>query len=164
MHIEIERKFIVKSSKLPVTTSGEHIKQGYLLIGEDKIVRIRMAEEKAYLTVKFFISSLSRKEFEYEIPFKDAVELLKVCIKPIISKIRYKLEVKGQLWEVDKFLEENEGLVVAEAELLSEKDILELPPWVWKEVTGDSRFFNANLVKFPFKNWPDKKKFIVDED
>jgi len=92
-------------------------------------------------------------EFEYEIPLQDAEELLEICEKPLIEKIRYKVQEGGFVWEIDVFFRENQGLIVAEVELESEDQEFPKPDWVREEVTGDPRYFNSNLIKNPYINW-----------
>jgi CYTH domain-containing protein len=115
---------------------------------------VRTLENKAFLTIKGISAGAVRSEYEYEIPFTEAVELLtQLCEKPIIEKIRYKITYKGLIWEVDEFSGENQGLLVVEVELTNEQQEIELPPWVGEEVTTDTRYYNANLIKHPFTKW-----------
>lgn len=153
MGLEIERKFLVDTSKLPPLVNGIKISQGYLLAHSPSI-RIRIAGDKAFLTIKGKPNSnISRSEFEYEIPLSDGLELLKECKELIVSKTRYKIMVENHLWELDIFEEENKGLVVAEIELSSEDESFTLPPWVTVEVSNDMRYTNANLISKPFSKW-----------
>jgi CYTH domain-containing protein len=117
-----------------------------------------MAGERAYITIKGLSAGISRLEFEYEIPLQDAVEMLEtLSLEPIIDKHRSKIAHAGLVWEVDEFHGANEGLVVAEVELTSADEAFDLPPWVGEEVSGDPRYFNANLVANPFMNWKELK-------
>ena len=118
-----------------------------------RTVRVRTIEQKAFLTIKGISTGAKRAEFEYEIPLADALALLELCEKPIISKHRYKLDFEGMIWEIDEFHGENEGLIVAEIELESETQTFVLPNFIGKEVTGDTRYFNSNLIKHPFSKW-----------
>ena len=117
-------------------------------------MRVRLIDNKGFLTIKDRGNSLVRSEFEYEIPFIDAQEILNnLCEKPIIEKTRYFYNYMGHLWEIDEFHGENEGLVVAEIELSNENEDFASPDWVGEEVTYDSRYFNSSLITNPFKYW-----------
>lgn len=153
MKIEIERKFLVLRDTYK-NLKGCMYKQGYLLKDIDKTIRVRIAENKGFLTIKTKTGSFSRGEFEYEIPLNDAEFMLNnLCEKSIIEKIRYISEFEGHIWEIDEFLGENEGLVVAEIELQSEDEEFLKPGFIGKEVTGDKKYYNSNLIKNPYKNW-----------
>lgn len=131
--------------------------QGYLSTDPERVVRVRVAGEKGYLTIKGKSRGISRLEFEYEIPREDALQMLeKLALKPIISKYRYKVPYRGFVWEIDRFLGENEGLVIAEVELEDPSQIPPLPPWVGKEVTGDERYYNASLISRPYREWKEE--------
>lgn len=156
MAIEIERKFLVNTSKLPPLPKGKKITQGYLL-AHSPSVRIRISDTQAYLTIKGKPTNhISRSEFEYEIPLDDGLELLKECKELIISKIRYEIMYANHLWELDIFENENDGLIVAEIELDSEDEEFILPPWVTVEVSKDKRYTNANLISMPFCKWDER--------
>jgi len=117
-------------------------------------VRIRTAGEKGFITVKSSNTGSIRAEYEYEIPIVDANEMLdRLCQRPLIEKIRYRIPFAGLVWEVDEFGGENHGLIVAEVELESEQQGISVPEWIGLEVTGDPRYFNANLVARPFSKW-----------
>ena len=121
---------------------------------EDKTIRVRLIEgDQGYITIKGKAKGLSRPEYEYAIPEEDAEELLKSFCDNIVSKKRYKIEVEGKLWEVDEFLEDNEGLIIAELELKGETEAFLLPEWIDREVTADPRYYNSELSVHPFKNW-----------
>ncbi len=151
---EIERKFLIKNDSWKGLAEGSVYRQGYLSTVKERTVRVRTIAKKGYLTIKGITKGATRLEYEYEISVSDANEMLNIlCEKPIIEKKRYKIEYKGMIWEVDEFFGENEGLVFAEIELLSEDQNFEIPEWIGKEVTGDQRYFNSNLIKNPFKNW-----------
>lgn len=155
---EIERKFLVKSDDWRREVKPLHTSQGYLCSAEQSTVRVRIMGEKAYLTVKGKNKGLSRSEYEYEIPVDDAHEMLTtLCQQPYIEKNRYHVEYAGMTWEVDEFLKENQGLVVAEVELESEEQRVELPPWVAEDVSHDPKYLNVNLMKYPFSRWSDDK-------
>jgi adenylate cyclase len=149
---EIERKFLVKGFTWR-EVKGAMIRQGYLNSAKERNVRVRIIEDKAYLTIKGIAVGASRLEFEYEVPYKDAAELLEICEKPLIEKRRHRVLEGGFIWEVDEFFGENEGLIVAEVELESEDQAFHKPDWVGEEVTGDTRYFNSNLIRNPYTNW-----------
>ena len=149
---EIERKFLVKDSWQP-QSAGIKIAQGYLSTVPERTVRVRIKGEKGYLTIKGKNVGVSRAEYEYEIPRQDAEEMLQLAEQPILVKTRY-LEQQGEFtWEVDVFSGENQGLVVAEIELPAEDAEFSRPAWLGQEVSGDVRYYNANLIKCPFSLW-----------
>ncbi len=153
MGIEIERKFVVKQELWVPQQAGRQICQGYLCLTPERIVRIRTKGQKAFLTVKGRNEGISRPEFEYEIPFSDAAGLFALCIPPLLEKVRYIEEAVGHVWEIDRFLGENSGLLVAEVELQSKDEKLVLPEWVGQEVSGDARYYNSNLIRHPYRTW-----------
>lgn len=154
MACEIERKFLPANHGWRGLAQGTPIRQGYLSTGNPCAVRVRLAGNKAFLTIKASNAGASRLEFEYPIPVDEAHILLdSLALKPLVEKIRYAIPHGGLLWEVDEFLGDNEGLVLIEVELSSEDQPFVPPPWVGKEVTHDSRYYNANLVANPFKGW-----------
>ena|SRR5688572_14549408 len=155
MGIEIERKYLIKEDLWSSVDKGKGIyyKQGYLLTDPNKTIRIRISDRNAFLTIKSSTKGASRLEFEYEIPLKDAQELLDAFSVSSISKIRYEVEYAGKIWEVDEFLEDNQGLIVAEIELRSETESFELPGWIAKEVTEEIKYYNSNLSMKPFITW-----------
>jgi CYTH domain-containing protein len=149
---EIERKFLVQGDAWRTHAKGTMYRQGYLNSDKERTVRIRTADGRAFLTIKGITFGATRPE--YEIPFEDGKELLDgLAEKPLIEKRRYKIRSRNVTWEVDEFLGENAGLIIAEVELVSEDQTLELPFWVGDEVTEDPRYYNANLVKNPFTRW-----------
>jgi len=149
---EIERKFLTKGSAWR-RAGGMRLCQGYLSSAKGRTVRVRTVGDKAYLTIKGMAVGATRPEFEYEIPYQDAKELLNLCEMPLIEKDRHRLEEGGVVWEIDEFLGENRGLIVAEVELESEDQPFTKPDWVGEEVTGDPRYFNSNLIKKPYTKW-----------
>ncbi len=159
MGIEIERKFLVNDTSFLKGLKGVYIRQGYIHIGGKSVSRIRVIDnKKAMLTVKGKTGDISRLEFEYEIPVQDGIEMLEnICLKPLIEKVRYKVKVNNQLWEVDIFEGENRGLVIAEIELKSEDEQFEKPDWAGEEVSEDERYYNYSLVNYPFSKWGGKK-------
>ncbi|HYN53614.1 MAG TPA: CYTH domain-containing protein [Methylotenera sp.] len=155
MPIEIERKFLVTGNEWRVA-AGVKFSQGYLNRDKTRTVRVRIAGNQGFLTIKGATVGATRAEFEYEIPLVDAENLLAFCEGPIIQKVRHISEYKGFNWEVDEFQGENTGLVIAEIELLSENQPLEKPSWVGEEVTYDTRYFNSNLAQNPYITWREK--------
>ncbi len=154
MGIEIERKFLVNYELLsPILPVGEPFKQGYFPTKDLTTVRVRIVKETGYLTIKGPNSGSSRSEFEYQVPHTDAIEMLEqFCSNPII-KTRYKIEFDSHIFEVDIFEGENEGLIVAEVELTSESEEVNLPEWITSEVTNDPRYYNSSLIDNPFCSW-----------
>jgi adenylate cyclase len=152
MGVEIERKFLVVGDEWRLAP-GTRLSQGYLNRDKERTVRVRLAGDTAFLTIKGVSTGASRAEFEYEIPTADGEALLALCEKPLIEKIRRVAEVDGATWEVDEFLGENAGLVVAEIELASEDQPFTRPAWIGAEVTDDARYFNSSLAAHPFSNW-----------
>lgn len=151
---EIERKFLVKGDSWRAQSHGKRYRQGYLSTVKERTVRVRTAGDKAYMTVKGLTQGASRAEYEYEIPFTDATEMLDtLCERPIIEKTRYRLPQDDIVWEIDEFEGDNRGLIVAEVELKDEHQSVRMPDWIGQEVTDDPRYFNANLVKKPFNSW-----------
>lgn len=153
MAIEIERKFLVKKNSWTSPNEGTLYIQGYLSSSPETTVRIRIAGKIGFITIKGKTTGFSREEFEYEIPVEDAEILLKKCKNAPIKKIRYKVLLNGTLWEIDEFLEENSGLLMAEVELPDEKASFFRPEWLGKEVTDDKRYHNSHIAQHPFKTW-----------
>ena len=153
MALEIERKFLVKGSEWRASRQGNFIRQGYLCMVPERSVRVRLSHNQAFLTIKGASEGAQRLEFEYPIPCEDARQLLALCEAGVIEKTRYKIDFAGQTWDVDEFHGLNNGLVLAEIELESEKVTVELPSWVGEEVTGDCRYFNLYLARNPFSRW-----------
>jgi CYTH domain-containing protein len=151
---EIERKFLVRGDDYRALGTCEHYRQGYLRRAGPSTVRVRIAGERAYLTIKGPTEGLRRSEFEYPIPLADAEELLEtLCDRPQIEKRRYLVKHGDHTWEVDEFLGDNAGLVMAEIELDREDERFEMPAWVGEEVTQDPRYRNAALAMRPYKSW-----------
>jgi adenylate cyclase len=152
--LEIERKFLVRDDSWKTLGQGALLRQGYLSSSADRIVRVRVEGEAAMLTIKGRSSGATRGEWEYPIPLADAQAFLDgLCERPIIEKKRYRIPYQGMTWEVDEFFGENAGLVVAEIELEAEDQAFVKPVWVGEEVTHDARYFNANLLRHPYKRW-----------
>lgn len=154
MGVEIERKFLLQGDAWRGLGQAVLLRQGYLSSARERVVRVRIEGEQAMLTIKGANVGATRGEWEYAIPLADAVELLDgLCEQPLIEKHRHRIEHAGMVWEVDEFLGANAGLVVAEIELASEDQPFEKPDWVGAEVSGDARYYNANLIRHPFSQW-----------
>lgn len=154
MAIEIERKFLIKNASWrEISNAGIEIKQGYLNSNIDRTVRIRIIGSVGLITVKCKTINMTRKEFEYQIPVEDAIELLELCEKPIIEKIRFEIIQNNKTWEIDEFKGVNAGLIIAEIELENEAEKIRLPEWIGKEVTLEAKYYNSNLIENPYTNW-----------
>lgn len=158
MPIEIERKFLVKNDNWRrAINSNCRFRQGYLSIEKLRTVRVRTACQKGFITIKGIRNGIARPEYEYEIPYSEASEMLDLlCIKPVIDKTRYIVFYDEHKWEIDVFEGENEGLIIAELELEKDDDVFRIPDWAGEEVTSDSRYSNSNLVKYPYSLWNEK--------
>lgn len=154
-NIEIERKFLVAGDFKPFVSAGFRITQGYLCSAPDRTVRIRVKGDRGFITIKGKSgdNGFSRFEWEKEITFDDATQLLALCDTGVIDKIRYEVPFEGKVFEVDVFEGENEGLVMAELELQSEEEQFTKPAWLGREVTGDRRYYNSYLSQHPFREW-----------
>jgi adenylate cyclase len=157
MSVEIERKFLVKADAWRGKGKGQLIRQGYLNKDPDRTIRVRASGDEAVITIKSRTVGASKLEFEYPIPPQDAEELLRLCIPSLIEKTRFRIWHVDHEWEVDDFLGDNRGLVVAEVELEREDEPLTLPDWVGREVTDDPRYFNSSLSEEPYSQWPAEK-------
>ena len=154
MGSEIERKFLVDTARWTPTSTGTQFTQGYLSSVKERTVRVRREGDRAVITIKGPTRGVTRAEYEYEIPVDDADAMLReLCEQPVIEKRRYREEHHGRTWEIDVFAGDNAGLVVAEVELASESDEIVKPAWALAEVSDDARYYNANLIKAPFKSW-----------
>ncbi|MBV8502700.1 MAG: CYTH domain-containing protein [Paucibacter sp.] len=153
MGIEIERKFLVDGEDWKRGVTPQLLSQGYLNRDKQRTVRVRVAGDAAWLTIKGESSGATRAEFEYAIPLADAMQLLSICDGPRIEKYRWRVPHGGLVWEVDEFLGENAGLVVAEVELVSEDQAFDKPSWAGAEVTDDPRYFNSSLASRPYLSW-----------
>jgi len=155
MAVEIERKFLVKQEEWAAwpKEAPRHLRQGYLFKDTLKTVRVRVSDDAGYLTIKGKVVGISRAEFEFPIPKEEAEELLIRFCEVVVIKHRYLVPFEGKTWEVDVFLGDNEGLLVAELELSEEQETFSLPPFIDREVTGEKRYYNAQLAQNPFRNW-----------
>ena len=155
MGIEIERKFLVNYDQWEqlVKPVGEFYRQGYLLTDPKKTIRVRQTSDKGFLTIKGISVGATRAEYEYEIPIEEAKELLDQFSVAELSKVRFKIAIENHIWEVDVFSGNNQGLIVAEIELKSENEKFVLPTWIDREVTGEEKYYNSNLVTKPYSDW-----------
>jgi adenylate cyclase len=155
MALEIERKFLVNGEFRSEAVEATRIVQGYLCSAPDRTVRIRTSGKKAYVTIKGSAgpTGFTRYEWEKEISLEDADELLRLCEPAMIDKIRYLIKQGNHLFEVDEFLGDNAGLIIAEVELKSEDEHFEKPSWLGEEVTGNQRYYNSSLSKNPYRKW-----------
>lgn len=155
MACEIERKFLVEGEYKSRAYAQSRIVQGYICSAHGRTVRVRIRDAKGYLTIKGAsdAAGMSRYEWEKEIPVDEAEELMKLCEPGVIDKTRYLVRSGKHVFEVDEFYGDNEGLVMAEVELASEDEPFEKPDFIGREVTGDVRYYNSQLMKHPFKEW-----------
>ena len=156
MSLEIERKFLVKNLDFKIESfAKKYIKQGYLNADKNRTVRVRVSNTKAFLTIKGKSNKVgtTRFEWEKEIALSEAEELLLLCEPSIIEKHRYFIKKGIHTFEVDEFLGDNLGLIVAEIELNFENETFDKPNWLAKEVTGTVKYYNSSISKLPFKNW-----------
>ena len=160
MAYEIERKYIVEGEYKHLATSSTYIVQGYLFSNPEKSVRVRLKGDRGFITVKSTISdtSVTRNEWEYPIPASEVNELLRICEPPLIEKTRYIVYYKNKTIEIDEFYGQNEGLQLAEVELSFENQQFDKPPFLVREVTGDTKYINANSAKHPYTEWSDEEK------
>lgn len=150
---EIERKFLVQKDKLPELDETYYC-QGYLSTDPERTVRVRTVGISGYLTIKGRSEGAVRSEYEYEIPYSEANEMLNnLCLAPLIEKFRSEFKFGGLIWEIDRFIGENEGLIIAEVELKREDQNIKKPDWVGEEVTGELRYYNSRLSQTPYSRW-----------
>ena len=154
---EIEYKFLVDAAGWRPQGAGTLYRQGYVNSAIDRTVRVRIAGDAAFLTVKGATKDIERAEFEYPIPLADAQEMLDtLCEKPLIEKTRHIEIWQGERWEIDVFHGENDGLIVAEIEVGDVTAAIHPPPWATRNVSGDARYFNSSLIANPYRNWRSK--------
>ncbi|MCI1681319.1 MAG: CYTH domain-containing protein [Bacteroides sp.] len=156
---EIERKFLVKGDYKSQAYSQSRIVQGYICSARGRTVRVRIRDGKGYLTIKGSSDAVgvSRYEWEKELPLNEAEDLMKLCEPGVIDKTRYLVHSGKHTFEVDEFYGDNEGLVIAEVELGSEDEVFEKPDFIGREVSGDIRYYNSQLMKNPFSSWDHKE-------
>ncbi|WP_031434857.1 CYTH domain-containing protein [Methylomarinum vadi] len=158
MPLEIEHKFLLANDEWRQhIKKSVYYKQGYLSSTKQNSIRIRISDTHAWINIKSAVIGTHRLEYEYEIPLSEANEILEqLCHKPLIEKKRHFVAQDKHTWEIDEFLGANQGLVVAEIELSSLDEEFHKPSWLGKEVTHDLRYYNNNLCKFPYRDWPIK--------
>jgi adenylate cyclase len=154
-NLEIERKFLVDKQKWAMLAkpAGLSYIQGYLSMDEDKVIRVRIAGDHGFLTIKGNSKTFSHPEYEYEIPREDASDMIGQFTPSVVEKVRVRIRSGNHVWEVDEFHGANEGLLMAEIELESMGEAFEKPDWLGEEVTGDKRYYNAWLSVHPFTTW-----------
>ena len=151
---EIERKFLVNGDTWKKCATCLYCRQGYLCLENERVVRVRNIGGNCFLTIKGITKGITRSEYEYRMPVEDANDILDhLCKRPLIEKKRYITVYQGANWEIDEFMGDNKGLIIAEIELSYENQKIILPEWVGKEVSDDPRYYNANLVRYPYKEW-----------
>lgn len=156
MNLEIERKFLVKSTGFKKESRKKsYIKQGFLNSHKERTIRVRILDDKAYLTIKGVSneSGTTRFEWEKEISLHEAKNLMGLCENGMVEKYRYQIKVHQHIFEVDEFLDDNKGLILAEIEINHEHERFEKPNWLGDEVTGIVEYYNSQLSKHPYKNW-----------
>jgi adenylate cyclase len=151
--MEIERKFLVVGAPWQAGEPGTSIRQGYLSHGDQTTVRVRVTDRAAWITIKGPTQSLSREEYEYEIPLEDGIGLLALVDDGVVEKVRHVVVHDGDRWEIDVFTGANRGLVVAEIELECEEQSFASPEWLGEEVSHDSRYRNSSLSRAPYTTW-----------
>ncbi|RZA33109.1 MAG: CYTH domain-containing protein [Lysobacteraceae bacterium] len=154
MGVEIERKFLLAGEGWRSLGEPVLLRQGYLCSDPERTVRVRIEGDAGVLTIKSKSTGATRGEWEYPIPLDEAEELLdRLCERPLVEKYRRRIPYAGFTWEVDEFLGENAGLVVAEIELPREDAAFDKPDWLGQEVTGDKRYYNSSLIRSPYSQW-----------
>jgi adenylate cyclase len=152
--LEIEHKYLVNTALWRPAAPGTLYRQGYLSSVKERVVRVRIAGDRGFLTIKGASVGLARPEYEYPIPLADAEAMLdQLCQRPLIEKTRHCEPFGGRTWEIDVFHGENEGLVLAEVEVEHAADAVALPPWAGAEVSDDARYYNNNLAAQPYSTW-----------
>lgn len=155
MAVEIERKFLTRAGVdwAALAVSSQKMVQGYLTTDKQAVVRVRIAGEAAFLTIKGETTGISRLEFEYPVPLTDAEAMIGLCQQPVIEKVRYIIPQGNLCWEVDVFAGLNQGLVVAEIELPDEAFEFEKPEWLGEEVSNQVQYYNSKLIRKPYTQW-----------
>ncbi len=164
MKIERERKFLVPGD-FPASDDVSQIRQGFLCTDPARVVRVRLQDDVAFLTIKGKSQGAARMELEYPIPVTDAEALLGMCVGTLIEKRRHRVRHAGAVWEVDEFLGDNASLIVAEIEIDDpdelERAVAQRPEWVGRELTDDGRFANASLAERPWAEWPEAERTLL---
>lgn len=159
MVMEIERKFLLANQDWRTTAAPpRHLLQGYLSSTPRCTVRVRVDGDNAWLTIKGCSDNISRVEYEYPVPVEDARQMLRQMCATVVEKRRYLVEYAGHTWEIDEFLGDNNGLIVAEIELNSEQEKFIRPPWLGREVSGAIRYYNSHLAHTPYCDWSAAEK------
>ena len=155
MALEVEHKFLLTNENWRAQVDHSvHYKQGYLSSSPMSSVRVRISASQAWLNIKSATIGTSRQEYEYEIPLTDANAILdELCHKPLVEKVRHFVYQDQHVWEIDEFMGDNAGLIVAEIELSQIGELFVKPAWIGEEVTADLRYYNNNLTKNPYKDW-----------
>jgi adenylate cyclase len=151
--VEIERKFLIKNEDWKPKGNGINIKQGYLSVDPERVVRVRITNDKAFITIKGKPKGIVRIELEYEIPKNDAEVMLGMCLNFLVEKTRFEEQINNMIWEIDVFEGLNKGLVMAEIEMEDEKQKIDLPDWIGEEVSLDRRYYNSYLSMNPYSKW-----------
>ncbi|NLJ42970.1 MAG: CYTH domain-containing protein [Bacteroidales bacterium] len=148
MATETERKFLVKGEFRHLASGKKHITQGYLSVGPERVIRIRILDDKSYITIKSSSGQkgITRNEWQYDIPLSDALELMRICLPGRIEKTRYIVASGKHTIEIDEFHGKHEGLVIAEIELQDENEAFVKPEWLGEEVTGRPEYYNSNMI------------------
>ncbi len=159
MALEIEHKFLLRNEDWrPLVSHSAHLKQGYLISSKQNSIRVRISDKQAWLNIKSATTGTHRHEYEYLIPLDEANEILEMlCHKPLIEKNRHYVHCDNHTWEIDEFLGDNSGLIVAEIELKKINEKFTKPSWIGQEVTHDLRYYNNNLSARPYKEWDEKQ-------
>lgn len=157
-NLEIERKFLVSSEAWCDGTPGVPMRQGYLSEGALTTIRVRIAAARAWLTIKGGAEHGVRPEFEYEIPVAEAEAMLALCSGEVVEKVRHCVPHAGHTWEIDVFAGANQPLITAEVELDAPDEVVEMPPWIGREVTGEPRYLNASLARAPYSGWTEESR------
>jgi len=153
MALEIERRFLLQDPSVVHGLEGIFIRQAFLELKKEGVLRVRVAGDRASLTLKILRTAVTRIEYEYEIPLKDGEALFHLCDRPPLEKDRYRLRFGDRLWEIDVFRGENKGLVIAEIEIEREDAVFPMPSWAGQEITGDFRYLNNHLYRHPYRSW-----------
>lgn len=152
---EIERKFLLRNDDWRRSVVAIHdYRQGYMANTERCSIRVRLSSGRAHINIKGATLTIRRREYDYEIPYEDGLEMLEAfCEGAIVEKRRHIVEYEGHRWEIDVFIGDNAGLVMAEIELDAIDEAFARPPWLGEEVSDDPRYYNVYLARHPYKTW-----------